>query len=87
LFSDLATTEHRGAAQTIRELLAVYRDHEDLISIGAYRAGANPQVDTAIALRDEINTFLRQKVEEKCTVATAAGDLLQLAQKAAARKK
>jgi FliI/YscN family ATPase len=87
LFSDLATNEHRAAAQTIRELLAVYRDHEDLISIGAYRAGANPQVDTAIALRDEINTFLRQKVEEKCTVATAAGDLLQLAQKAAARKK
>jgi FliI/YscN family ATPase len=87
LFSDLATNEHRAAAQTIRELLAVYRDHEDLISIGAYRAGANPQVDTAIALRDEINNFLRQKVEEKCTVPTAAGELLQLAQKAAARKK
>lgn len=87
LFTDLASKEHTAAAQTIRELLAAYRDHEDLISIGAYRAGANPTVDTAIALREEINNFLRQKVEEKSTVASAASDLMQLVQKAAARKK
>ena len=46
-----------SAAQTVRELLAAYRDHEDLISIGAYRSGANPTVDAAIAMRDEINTL------------------------------
>ena len=34
--------EQRAAAQTLRELLAAYRDHEDLISIGAYRQAPNP---------------------------------------------
>ena len=44
-------------------------------------------IETAFALRDEINLFVRQKVELKSTVVSAAGDLIQLAQKALARKK
>ena len=62
-------------------MLAVYRDHEDLISIGAYRSGANPQVDTAIAIRDEIGRYLRQAVEEKSSVEKARNELLALAKK------
>ncbi len=42
LMPDIASPEHLNAAQTIRELMAVYRDHEDLISIGAYRQGVPP---------------------------------------------
>lgn len=87
LFTDIVPAEQRAAAQTVRELLAVYRDHEDLISIGAYRAGTNPLVDLAIAMRDEINRFLRQGVEEPSSVDAGRADLLKLIQKCAAAKK
>jgi FliI/YscN family ATPase len=87
LFTDIVPPEQRAAAQMVRELLAVYRDHEDLISIGAYRAGANPLVDLAITMRDEINRFLRQAVDEPSSVEAARGDLLKLMQKCAAAKK
>ncbi len=40
LMPDITSREHQDAAQSIRELLAAYREHEDLISIGAYRAGS-----------------------------------------------
>src|SRR5439155_7648230 len=80
LFPEITPPEQREAAQTIRELLAAYRDHEDLISIGAYRPGANPTVDAAIAMREEINQFLRQAIEEPSSVESARSDLLKLAQ-------
>lgn len=87
LFPDITPPEQRAAAQTVRELLSAYRDHEDLISIGAYRPGANPTVDAAIAMRDEINRFLRQAVEENSSVETARTDLLKLAQRCQAARK
>ena len=87
LFPEITPPEQRAAAQTVRELMAAYRDHEDLISIGAYRAGANPTVDAAIAMRDEINRFLRQAIEEQSSVETARGELLKLAQRCQAARK
>src|SRR6187399_2901681 len=81
LFPDITTGEQQGAAQTVRELLAAYRDHEDLISIGAYRQGANPAVDAAIAMRDEVQKYLRQAVEDRSSVELSRAALVQLAQK------
>jgi flagellum-specific ATP synthase len=81
LFIDLASSEQQRAAQAVRELLAAYRDHEDLISIGAYRSGANPAVDAAIAMRDEIDEFLRQAVADGSSIDTARPQLAQLAQR------
>ena len=66
--------------------MAAYRDHEDLISIGAYRHGANPTVDAAIAMREEIHRFLRQAVSEGASVESARDELLKLAQQCAAKK-
>ena len=45
-------------------MLAAYRDHEDLISVGAYRRGSNRTVDVAMEMQDELNHFLRQAVEQ-----------------------
>src|SRR5436190_1443894 len=87
LFPEITPSEQRSAAQTIRELMAAYRDHEDLISIGAYRPGANPTVDAAIAMRDEINRFLRQVIDEPSSVEAARNDLLKLAQRCQAARK
>jgi len=80
LMSEVATEEHRRAAAQVRELLAVYREHEDVISVGAYRKGSNRTVDVAIELRDEINRFLRQTVGEGSSVEDSRKGLVRLAQ-------
>jgi FliI/YscN family ATPase len=54
---------HRDAANTILQLEAAYRSHEDLISVGAYKPGANPLVDTAIEMRPQVLAFLRQHAD------------------------
>lgn len=82
LMPEVSAPEHLEAARTVRELLAAHRDHEDLISIGAYRRGSNPVVDTAIEMRDEINALLRQGVDEPATLEDSRKALLQLAQRA-----
>lgn len=84
LFPAVTNVEQQQAAQTIRQLLSAHRDHEDLISIGAYRAGANPSVDVAIAMQNEIDSFLRQVVTEGPHRDHTQSQLLQLAARAAA---
>jgi flagellum-specific ATP synthase len=51
-------------AQKIREILAVYKDAEDLINIGAYKTGSNPKIDRAIKCIDQVNDFLKQSVDD-----------------------
>ncbi|MEX2112373.1 MAG: FliI/YscN family ATPase [Pirellulales bacterium] len=79
LMRDVTSHAHQHAAQTVRELLAVYREHEDLISIGAYHRGSNPLVDRAIDLREPIDHFLRQQVDEPSDVESAGDALVRLA--------
>jgi flagellum-specific ATP synthase len=59
----VSTPELRQASRKIREVLAAYRQSEDLINLGAYAAGTNPQLDAAISLRPELLKFLRQEPE------------------------
>jgi len=80
LMSEVATPEHREAAGIVRELLASYRENEDLISIGAYRKGSNRTIDLAIEMQDTINTFLRQEINESCSVEEARKLLVQIKQ-------
>ncbi len=56
----IVSPQHRRAAARLREILAVYRANRDLINIGAYQPGSNPQIDRALGLLPEINGFLRQ---------------------------
>ncbi len=63
--------EHIQAAARIREWLAVYREAEDLINIGAYVRGTNVKIDQAVAVIDRIQGFLKQGIEEKATVQDA----------------
>lgn len=68
----LIDEEHKNRASRVRDLLAAYRDSEDLINIGAYVKGSNSRVDMAIAYRDRMEAFLRQDMnagvswEESC---------------------
>jgi FliI/YscN family ATPase len=65
LESQLATAGHARACRKVREALALYRQSEDLIQLGAYVAGSNPQLDAAIKLRPDMLAFLRQDAGRK----------------------
>mgnify|MGYP001766261691 FL=1 len=64
LMSDIATDQHKKMASKIRQLMAIYQENEDLLSIGAYKSGSNPSLDESIKKIQSINRFLVQEVSE-----------------------
>jgi flagellum-specific ATP synthase len=64
LMPDLVDSDTLEKAGFIKNILAIYKDAQDLISIGAYRPGSSPEIDQAIELIGQINELLRQKVGE-----------------------
>lgn len=60
----VAEQKHLKAASRLRSILSVYREAQDLINIGAYRKGNNPEIDEAFELIGPLNNFLRQEVDE-----------------------
>jgi len=64
LMHGLSSPLQRDSARKLRELLSIHREGRDLIDIGAYKAGANPKLDEAVALMPAIDAFLRQAVDE-----------------------
>jgi FliI/YscN family ATPase len=60
LTNAIASPAQKEAARKIRSALSAYRDAEDLIQLGAYVAGSNPQLDASVRLRPELLDFLRQ---------------------------
>ncbi|GAB4165685.1 MAG: FliI/YscN family ATPase [Geothermobacteraceae bacterium] len=75
---EIVSPEHQKAAGWMREMLATYREAEDLINIGAYVAGSNPKIDQAIARIDQITTFLRQGMEESCRLDETCRQLTEM---------
>lgn len=61
----LVDDHHLELAARVRQLLADYRDHEELISIGAYKHGTQPRVDRAIASRNGLQRFFCQDCHEQ----------------------
>ncbi|MCA9099459.1 MAG: EscN/YscN/HrcN family type III secretion system ATPase, partial [Planctomycetaceae bacterium] len=78
--SDIVAREHRAAADNLRQLMAAYRQSEDLISVGAYKSGSNPMVDLAIRMRDPILNYLRQSASEHRSFSDSVEGLLKLSQ-------
>ncbi|HLR77332.1 MAG TPA: hypothetical protein VK106_06695, partial [Balneolaceae bacterium] len=64
LMNDIITPEQQQLSRSARELLATYREAEDLISIGAYSKGSNPKIDEAVAKIESLNSFLKQETNE-----------------------
>lgn len=65
--SQIAEREHKQAAGKLKNVMATYHEAEDLINIGAYRAGSNPSIDFSISKIDAVNDFLMQEVDAKYT--------------------
>lgn len=64
LMLEIVNREQWQAAQKLRSLLAVYKEAEDLINIGAYAAGSNPAIDDAVRMIKPVREFLQQQVYE-----------------------
>jgi FliI/YscN family ATPase len=79
LASRLATPAQKEAARKLREELAAYSQSEDLINLGAYVAGGNATLDTAIKVRPKLMDFLRQPPEEATPVADTVARMVELA--------
>lgn len=78
VMNDVVPKEHRSNANKMKELMALYRDSEDLISIGAYKKGTNRRLDVAIQHIDEINGFCQQDIYEETSFETTASRLNEI---------
>ena len=65
LMPAVAAEPHREQAALLRKLLAIYARSEDLVRIGAYKPGADPDLDRALRARDAIRAFLAQAAGER----------------------
>jgi flagellum-specific ATP synthase len=65
LFPEITSEEHQKMAGDLRNMMAVYMENEDLINIGAYQRGTNPEIDRAIDLKSKIDNFLKQGIYEQ----------------------
>ncbi|GAA0724165.1 flagellar protein export ATPase FliI [Clostridium malenominatum] len=78
LMSEIAQDEHKEVASIARDLIATYKEAEDLINIGAYVKGSNKKIDLAIEYIDGINSFLKQGVNEQSTFKDTVYSLINL---------
>ncbi|GKX65489.1 flagellar protein export ATPase FliI [Inconstantimicrobium mannanitabidum] len=78
LMPSIAEDIHKEAASAARDLLATYKESEDLINIGAYARGSNNKIDKAIAYNDALNQYLRQKIDEKTTFDDNINELVNM---------
>lgn len=74
----VADAAHQQAAQRFREIYAYYMRHRDLIKVGAYRSGADPQLDRAVELWPRLEVFLSQSRHEPVTLNQSVAELLAL---------
>ncbi len=75
---EIVTPEHAELARRFRQNLAIYQQHRDLISIGAYQRGSDPRIDAAIDLWPAMQKFLMQPIEERVGQRDAVQALAQL---------
>jgi len=66
------------AGGQLRELLAAYRSRQDMIALGAYQHGTEPEVDRAISLNTAINSFLRQSTNDLIPESQSDQELIHL---------
>ena len=75
VMSSIVTKEQKKLASQLKMVMATYNESEDLINIGAYKAGANKNIDYAIEKIDAVNNFLCQGTDEKFTFEETLAEL------------
>ncbi|MGL5552884.1 MAG: flagellum-specific ATP synthase FliI, partial [Plesiomonas shigelloides] len=74
----IVSPEHLRQAQLVKQRYSRYRQVQDLLALGGYQPGQDPQLDTAIASYPAICAYLQQGMQEKVTLADSTEQLLQL---------
>jgi FliI/YscN family ATPase len=78
LMIDVATPEHLEGAARVKTLLAAHKGAEDLINVGMYVKGTNPEVDQAVQAHPAIQKFLKQGIAERPSLEESRRALLEL---------
>lgn len=78
VMSDVTDSHHKKLAGQYKEALATYRQSEDLINIGAYKAGSNPAIDNAMRKIDAMTAYQRQEVSNPVTLSESVDGLQQI---------
>ncbi|HHV27233.1 flagellar protein export ATPase FliI [Anaerosalibacter bizertensis] len=78
---NIVEKDHMNMSNAIKDILAVYKESEDLINIGAYKRGSNKKVDTAIDLIDDIKEFLIQETSKSYSFEETSKLLLDINKK------
>jgi flagellum-specific ATP synthase len=76
VMKEIIPFEHMEAADQLKRLLSIYKDSEDLINIGAYQKGSNPNIDIAIENIEAIWDYTKQRTSEKLTFEEAQDRLI-----------
>ena len=84
---DVITKEHFALSGRIKDLMAAYRENEDIIQIGAYAAGSSERVDKSIRLHEPLNQYLRQDRMEAAPYAESLARLIAIEAQIAGKKK
>jgi flagellum-specific ATP synthase len=84
VMNKVATPEHRIVSSHLRDLMASYKESEDLINVGAYASGSNPKVDKAILVYEDIMNLLKQihGMNTSYTIEQLFDQMVEIARKA-----
>lgn len=83
--TEITDTEHQQAARGFKRIYSSYQQNRDLISVGAYVKGSNPQIDEAIRLYPSLTHFLQQGINEPVDFAQSMHDLTAVMENSAAQ--
>ncbi|RMB34633.1 flagellum-specific ATP synthase [Sphingomonas sp. PP-F2F-G114-C0414] len=75
VMTDIVDAPHAAAARTLRRHLATYEENRDLVLMGAYRHGADPAIDAAIACHPAVMEYIRQDADENVSLDDAVAEL------------
>nr|WP_027414596.1 flagellar protein export ATPase FliI [Aneurinibacillus terranovensis] len=78
VMKEIVSPEHYAAANELKRMLAIYREAEDLINIGAYKPGANKDIDMAIHFKDAIANYTSQGTDNPSSLDEATASLLTM---------
>ena len=78
VMSDIVSPQHEQAARQFRAMIASYEANRDLVLMGAYRAGTDPQLDRAIAMHPALTAFLTQEARSVVPLADSVDQLTRL---------
>lgn len=76
--TDIVSIEHRNAANAFKRIYSTYQRNRDLINIGAYEPGSDPNIDMAIRAMPSLDAYLQQKIEEGVNLEDSIQGLMQL---------